>query len=208
MDGTNVPRPTNAAEALDRLYRPQALDVPVLVARDAPIATIDPRTVGNFTSATPADAVPAQATMLAGVDAALAQALSDGQTTASGSVPQVVEAAGPALRMVAVRPSWVRVRAADGTVIFEGIMEPGDAWDAPATEEPPTLRTGESGAIYFALGGEYYGPVGATGSVTSNLALDAAALRDTYTVADISADEALATTVVELQAQAQTPITE
>ena len=42
------PRP----DALDRLYRPAALDVPVLVARDAPIATIDPRSVGNF--ATPA----------------------------------------------------------------------------------------------------------------------------------------------------------
>ncbi len=27
-------------EALDRLYRPQALDVPVLVARDAPISTL------------------------------------------------------------------------------------------------------------------------------------------------------------------------
>ena len=33
-------------EALDRLYRPQALDVPVLVARDGPIAAIDPGTVG------------------------------------------------------------------------------------------------------------------------------------------------------------------
>jgi hypothetical protein len=33
------------AEALDRLYRPQALDVPVLTARDAPIATLDPRGV-------------------------------------------------------------------------------------------------------------------------------------------------------------------
>ena len=117
----------------------------------------------------------------------------------------MVEAAGPALRMVAVRPSWVRVRAADGTVIFEGIMEPGDAWDAPLTEEPPTLRTGESGAIYFAMGGQYYGPAGAKGSVTSNLALDADALRGIYAVADLASDEALATTVVELQAQAQSP---
>ena len=31
--GMRAPR----MEALDRLYRPQALDVPVLVARDAPI---------------------------------------------------------------------------------------------------------------------------------------------------------------------------
>ena len=31
-----------SSEALDRLYRPQALDVPVLVARDGPISTLDP----------------------------------------------------------------------------------------------------------------------------------------------------------------------
>ncbi len=31
------------AEALDRLYRPQALDVPVLTARDGPIAALDPQ---------------------------------------------------------------------------------------------------------------------------------------------------------------------
>ena len=101
--------------------------------------------------------------------------------------------------MVAVRPSWVRVRAADGTVILETIMEPGETWDAPQGDEPAVLRTGESGAIYFALNGEYYGPVGETGTVTSNLVLDVDTLKSAYTVADIAADEALATTIVQLQ---------
>ena len=32
--------------ALDRLYRPQALEAPVMVARDAPISTLDPRAMG------------------------------------------------------------------------------------------------------------------------------------------------------------------
>ena len=175
-------------EALGRLYRPQALDVPVLVARDAPIASIDPRTIGNF--------MPSAASPNDGLEQ-LADALSDREAVTS--IPQVSEEPAPALRMVAVRPSWVRVSAADGTVIFETIMEPGDTWDAPATEQPPTLRTGESGAIYFALNGEYYGPVGQTGRVTSNLMLAVDFLKQTYSVADLAADEALATTVVELQ---------
>jgi hypothetical protein len=34
------------AQGYDRLYRPQALDVPVMVARDGPIAGIDPRNGG------------------------------------------------------------------------------------------------------------------------------------------------------------------
>jgi len=37
-DGVDIAAPS--PEALDRLYRPQALDVPVLVARDAPISTL------------------------------------------------------------------------------------------------------------------------------------------------------------------------
>ncbi|WP_298836197.1 helix-turn-helix domain-containing protein [uncultured Roseobacter sp.] len=185
--GMDQPR----ADALERLYRPQTLDVPVLVARDAPISTIDPRSIGNFAEPprpeTPPDRV------FASIDTTIAESV------AEFPVPQVSQEPGPALRMVAVRPSWVRVQAADGSVIFETIMEPGDTWDAPKSENPPVLRTGESGAIYFALNGEYYGPVGDTGVVTSNLALDVDTLKAAYSVADLSADEALATTVVELQ---------
>ena len=35
-------------DRLARLYRPEALDVPVMVARDAPISTLDPAEVGTF----------------------------------------------------------------------------------------------------------------------------------------------------------------
>lgn len=189
------------ADALDRLYRPQALDVPVLVARDSPISTIDPRSFGSF--ARVEEEVTPPTTSLAGIlDAEIAATLA----APAPAVPQVVEAPGPALRMVAVRPSWVRVSAADGTVIFETIMEPGETWDAPVSEVAPTLRTGESGAIYFALSGEYYGPVGETGTVTSKLPLDVDALKSRYSVADLAADEALATTVVELQTPLASPV--
>lgn len=177
-------QPARRAEALDRLYRPQALDVPVLVARDAPIATLDPREIGNF----------AQPAKPEADETAIARAILDEQTPSLEPlppVPQVVEEPGPRLQMVAVRPAWVRVRAADGTVIFEGVMEPGAAWDVPATEEPPVLRAGESGAIYFAMGDDFYGPIGAPGAVTSGLPLTVAALKDRFDVADPNADQGL-----------------
>lgn len=170
---------TPRADALDRLYRPQALDVPVLVARDAPIATLDPR--GNASFEAPVLDVPVFAEASPGLPS-----FEGGQ-----SVPRVVEEAAPALQMVAVRPSWVRVRAADGTVIYEATMQPGDTWEAPLTEEPPTLRTGESGAIYFAMNDKFYGPVGAAGQVTSNLRLEIAGLQETYLPVDIATDDAL-----------------
>lgn len=175
--GQGAPAPS--AEALDRLYRPQALDVPVLVSRDAPISTLDPRKIGNFSS----PALPA-------VDVTPEQRVAE-------AVPQVVESAAPTLRMIAVRPSWVRVSAADGSVIYEGIMEGGQSYDVPVTEEPPLLRAGESGAIYFDIGGKQYGPVGRRGMVTSKVALSVEAVSDRFKVADIEQDRDLARMVAE-----------
>jgi hypothetical protein len=182
----NTPR----ANALDRLYRPQALDVPVLVARDAPIANIDPRSNGSFAAIA---VLNSDSGLIAGINGALAEA--NGQT-----VPQVVEGLAPALQMVAAYPSWVRVRSADGTVIFESIMEKGDTWTVPATVEPATLRTGESGAIYFAMAGDCYGPAGARGSVMSNLPLHQQALAELYEPAPTTAESVLGRMVADLSA--------
>jgi helix-turn-helix protein/uncharacterized protein DUF4115 len=184
--GPNIEAPR--AEALDRLYRPQALAVPVLVARDAPIATLDPRNFGTF--ATPSFDVP-DAMMVASATPQDTVGPHGPQLPAGPQVPQVVEEPAPALTMVAVRPSWVRVRSADGTVIYEATMQPGDTWEAPLTEEPPTLRTGESGAIYFAMNDKFYGPVGAAGAVTSNLPLEIAGLKETYLPVDVNSDQGL-----------------
>ncbi len=208
-------------EALDRLYRPEALDVPVLIARDAPISTLDPSSVGAFADAgsrrlperpgseAPRDfdafaGLPQGDSRLSGIDDALAQAM--GQEAPAS--PQVLEATGPGVTMIAVRPAWVRVRAADGSVIFEGIMNAGDTYDVPRTEEPPSLRIGESGAVYFALNGQTYGPVGPRGSVTSNLALSVDNLTETYSVAELQQDADLARVVAELNIAASPAATE
>jgi hypothetical protein len=78
-------------------------------------------------------------------------------------------------------------------------MEPGDTWKVPQTEEAPTLRVGESGAIYFTVNGEHYGPAGPRGVVTSKLALSVDNLTAKYTVAALEDHQELASTVAELQ---------
>ena len=184
--GTQFEVPT--VEALDRLYRPQALEVPVLVARDAPISTLDPGAFGTIAqldlSQDPTE----------DIDPALAAAVAEASDTLPAS-PLVNEGPVPELQLVAVRPAWVRVRAADGTVIYEAIMNAGDTFELPATEEPATLRVGESGAIYFAVNGVHYGPAGDAGTVTSNLALSVDTLTEAYAVADLSRDDDLAAIV-------------
>ena len=170
-------------EALDRLYRPQALDVPVMIARDGPISTLDPSSVGTLVGETGFGSRPE---MIAQAAPAL-----PGSDPTIPSV-QVSEGPAPELALVAVRPAWVRVRSAEGTTLFEGIMEAGDTFEVPATEDPATLRVGESGAVYFAVNGTHYGPVGPRGTVTSNVALAVDSLTASYTVADLAADADLA----------------
>lgn len=165
-------------DALDRLYRPQALDTPVLVPRDGPIASIDPATVGALT-----DAVAEQV-------AATVETPNLGETSV-----QVVAADAPAIELIAARPSWVRVQAADGTVLFEKVLDAGEHYVVPATDEPPVLRAGESGAVYFAVNGVTYGPAGIAGQVTKNIVLTTDALTSRYAAADPAADEDLARAV-------------
>ncbi|MGB2892750.1 MAG: DUF4115 domain-containing protein, partial [Albidovulum sp.] len=87
---------------------------------------------------------------------------------------------------------WVRVQAADGTVIFEKILDAGERYALPKLEEPPVMRVGESGALYFAVNGQTYGPAGSRGSVTKNLVLSPEALTGKYAVADLESDADLA----------------
>ncbi|KIN71772.1 helix-turn-helix domain-containing protein [Sulfitobacter guttiformis] len=207
VDGVSTPSVLADAprvEALDRLYRPAALDVPVLVARDAPIASLDPRMGGLFESAT--------APSFAGaVDSAVTEVLNgdapDGEVvvTAGLSVPQVLEGPAPAVQVVATGETWVRITAADGSNIFETVMQKGDTFDVPALEEAPSLRTGQSGAVYFVMNGEFFGPVGRRGSVTSNVPLQQAALAELYEPAQPGQDSALETMVAEMRAVSQEP---
>ena len=182
-----------STEALDRLYRPQALDAPVLVPRDGPIANLDPSAGGAL-----------------GPTAVERPGLIDGGvalTTLAGVAPniQVTENPRPGVQLVAVRDAWVRVRGADGTILFETVMNAGDTFDVPQTEEPATLRIGESGAVYFAVNGAHYGPVGPRGSVSSNVALSVANLTSEYTVADLTADSDLADVVRVAEVQGLVP---
>ena len=183
-------------DRLTRLYRPSPLEVPVMVARDAPISMLDPSKVGTLSPAPPK----------ADRDSAIERALLAAQQTTDDAptvVPKVVEGAPDKVQVVAVRPAWVRVRAADGSVIYEGIMNAGDTYEMPGTEEPPTIRVGESGAVYFAVNGEHYGPAGPRGAVTANLALAPNALTERYALADPDSDNDLMRVVAELPQEPQ-----
>ena len=169
---TSLPR----ADALDRLYRPQALDMPVMTPRDQPLATLDPDEVG---------ALAPPVNRLAGAAAPVEEPL-------PGSAVQVTERTEDQVVLFAVRPSWVRVTAASGTVIFEGTLDAGDSYELPISEVPPTLRAGNSGSLYFAVNGVTMGPAGPGTSVARDVVLSADAISDSYVIADATTDPDLA----------------
>jgi len=175
-----------AAEGLERLYRPQALDVPVLAARDGPIATIEPGSLGAFATD------PNDTRDLVQAAPIFVPAPPPPLDVAEAPPVQVVEEAPPDVVLFAVRPSWVRVRAADGTVVFEKILDAGERFVLPATEEPPVLRAGNAGSLYIQVGDDTYGPVGQGASVVRDVALSIEAVTDTYEIADLDSDADLA----------------
>ncbi len=195
-DGMTVAGLTSppSAEALDRLYRPEALDVPVMIARDGPISTLDPGEVGVMPEfASPqmasipglADMNPGQAAATGSIDDAVQLAL-------AGPAVQVLGADAPEVAIFAVRPSWVQVKSADGSVIFEKILDACEQYVLPKMENPPLLRTGNAGSVYFAVNGTAYGPSGQGASVVKNVALGSTDLSANYAEADLGSDADLA----------------
>ena len=180
-----------SADALDRLYRPEALDVPVLIARDGPISTLDPREVGVMPGAGPQIARSAPALVQPdAIETTVNTVVADAGPAAGGV--RVFGPDAPEVAIFAVRPSWVRVQAADGSILFEKILDAGEQYVLPATETAPLLRTGNAGSVYFAVNGTAYGPAGEGASVVSKVALAPEAISSSYAVADLKSDQDLA----------------
>lgn len=200
----SLPQP----EALDRAYRPQILEVPVLVARDGPISAIDPgltqvptpEEIGLASAQSTADST---ATAVA-AGMAVTQAMQFGpQLPAEQMTVRTAALDAPELELLAARPAWVRVSSADGTVLLEKIMDAGERFTLPKLEEPPLLRTGNSGAVYFSVSGRTYGPAAPGPQVVKNVELSSASLTAKYALADLNADPELAQMIAIAQADTQ-----
>jgi hypothetical protein len=164
-----------------RIYRPEALEAPVLTPRDGALATLDPDevgTLGGFDSA-PTREMPRLA--LSGQGAAPTE-------TAEAAAVQVTAARQDELVIFAVRPSWVRVTSASGATLFEGTLNRGDSYTVPESAEAPRLRSGNAGSVYFAVNGVTMGPAGPGATIARDVELSADAISANFAMADAGAD--------------------
>ena len=176
-------------EALDRLYRPEALDVPVLTQRDGPIVALDRLPASALGGPEDAgDALPQIAGAAGGlaedadfIDDNVVVAIVDDLLGEEIGAPLVQVTADPLpeIAIIAACEAWVRVRTADGSTIYEATMQAGDSFVIPQTEAPSELRVGQSAAVYFAINGVPYGPAGPRGAISDN-ELTVAALTNRY----------------------------
>ncbi len=174
-----------SAERMDRLYRPQALETPVLTPRDEALATLDPDEVGTLggLQSAPDRATPPR---LAGVADAGATGV---ETEEAAPVVQVTEAApSDDLVIFAVRPSWIRVTSASGATLFEGTLNRGDSYTVAEAEAAPLLRSGNAGSIYFVVNGVTMGPAGPGATIARNVELTADAISANFAMAEAAAD--------------------
>lgn len=177
-----------AAQGVVRDYRPEALDAPVVVSRDGPIAAINPRV---------AEADESEVTFRAAIDEALLEV--EGQITTPDTVRVTQD--GPAMvEILAVRPSWIRVRAADGTTLFEKVLDAGERYAVPQSEAPATLRAGNSGSVYMIVDGQAFGPTAPGAQVVDQIALAPDAVTERFALADPDGDQALREFIAVAQA--------
>lgn len=189
-------------EALSRLYRPQALDAPILTARDAPIASINPGRTAARDVALASAAVGANlfADLPQAIDGALIEALGE----APGTTPQVLASAPDAVVIVAARNAWIRVRTADGEELLQRELAAGETFEIPATDSPVSLRTGNTGAVFFSVAGQTYGPI-APGAQVLTTDISASLVTESYALTDLTDDSDIARVVAELAAEPALP---
>lgn len=203
----------SSTEALYRLYRPEPLDAPVMTSRDGAIGGIDPTEFGALARAAqdvprPLDStalpVPARPGLAVPQSVPTDVAMAATQEafepdTGQLDLPRVTAEALPDVMLVTVGEEvWLQVVAADGSVLKEAIMQPGETFVVPETDVPPTLRAGRAGSVYFSVNGKTYGPAGAPGDVAKNIALSPDPLTQVYAEVDPNAAQGRAQEAVRV----------
>ena len=174
-DTSTLDRSAEQAMDLNRLYSNRALSVPVVTPRDGPIGAINSQMVSSFA----APIVPGADSGALVENQAIVAAV---ETLAEIGNPQVTVAEhDPLISLFAQQEAWVRVSAADGSVLFEKVLAAGEEYTLPARAEVSSLRAGNAGHLYLMVDGEVFGPVNGTNGVARDVSLAAADIVDSYT---------------------------
>lgn len=171
MDDAALDRSSEQAMDLNRLYTSRALSVPVVTPRDGPIGALSGETLSSF--AAPAVQAPA-AVIPEAIFAAVENMAAIGAPVVSVAERQ------PLISIFAQKEAWVRVSAADGSVLFEKVLSPGEEYTLPARAELASLRAGNADWLYLMVDGQVFGPVKGVNGVARDVSLAAADITESF----------------------------
>jgi cytoskeleton protein RodZ len=95
--------------------------------------------------------------------------------TAPVQTPAPAPAASAPVVLTATGEAWIRVTD-QGRTLFEGVLQPGQRFEVPATATAPLLRAGAPEALRITVGNAVAPPVGSAGVVASDISLKPADL--------------------------------
>lgn len=170
MSGRDLPAPEEPP--LATLSEPAPPAPPIVVeSPTVAVAEHDPATTETAQFIALANGAPADG---APTDVAAPAPTGEGTPVAAADSPATAAAAAVMIRAVA--PSWIQVSAPDGTILFAGLLKPGQHYTVP--DRPGArLLIGNAGGLEVLVDGIAVPPLGASGAVLRNVALDPERLR-------------------------------
>jgi hypothetical protein len=155
-----------------RIYRPQALDTPILERRDGPISGLNPDAIGTFGSVNTVKS-PVASILNSSIDA----------IPEREKIPELklIKAVPDRVQLLATEGVWMRIKDASGSILYEQIMNARSPFNIPSTEKAPVIdRAGNSGSLFFVVNGKLYGPAGEKSRTIKNITLSAKNIINTY----------------------------
>ena len=123
---------------------------------------------GQSPLASPPPSAPLQAPSSPSPPVSATQAAAQGPGTPPAAPPP---AAAAKIAIRALTDCWIQVRASDQSIVFSRVLKSGEVYTVPA-RTGLSLRTGNAGALEIAVNGKTVPPIGGTGTLRRDVALD------------------------------------
>jgi len=98
-------------------------------------------------------------------------AVANEQVAAPAPQPSASAAAQGPVVLAAAEPVWLSVYERGGGKLFEGVLNPGQTFQVPATSAAPLLRTGKPEALRITVGGQAAPAVGPAAATVRDVSL-------------------------------------
>lgn len=155
----------------NRIYRPKALDMPIIESRDGPISGIDPNILGTFGSLNVSSLSKPKK-----ISDDLSKMKIISQQKPEKTVTDTVQ-------LLAAEGVWIRIKDDAGSILYERIMDARKPLDLPVSKNKKFIdRAGNSGALFFVVNGKLYGPAGEKTRTVKNIELSARNIKSTYSL--------------------------